>query len=180
MTDGRVFLDTVRERAQGTPYAVTPTERGFDVQLDLADVRWHGLLDEARLRSRCTYHVRLDPGAGTFSVLEQRDAVAWQVGAAGGRVPVARLRAGRSSGRSYQYRFHREVGRDAQGHLRREGELTLVPQEGRELITTAAGELGWREVRSGIEKGAIAVAVGTAVLLVVGGLVAAVVLLLLR
>lgn len=52
------FPNAVAAAVEGTPYKVVPTKRGFDVELDVANAQWWGLLNRAGLQHRFRWRAR--------------------------------------------------------------------------------------------------------------------------
>ena len=94
MRIGREFDEKVRAAAEGTPYAVTETDDGFDVALDIVDAQWYGLLNKAGLHRTWTHHVKLDDD-GAYSITDQSQTVEWVAGAPriAGSIEVTKGRA---------------------------------------------------------------------------------------
>lgn len=156
------LLHRVRRAAEGTPYVVRATDRGFDVVLELGGGR----------RRSCTHHVSF-PGPGLYSVSDDVREVDWHAGAA--RVSA---RGSRKAGRARElsvekvYVFDRRAMR-----FRKVSDQSYDTGRGRALIDAAATELGLRAKRSpaevtGIVMAAVAAAGAaiTVVTLVLGAL----------
>jgi len=158
------LLRRVRAAAEGTPYAVRETDRGFDVVLD------HG--DGPGERRSWTHHVSF-PSPGRYSVTDDVREVEWErkatrVAARGSR------KAGRSREKSVEkvYVFDRRTLR-----FRKVSDQSFDTGAGRKLIDVAATGLGLREKRSsaevtGIVMAAVAAAGAavTVITLVIGAL----------
>ncbi len=134
---GQELLRRVRAAAEGTPYAVTETERGFDVRV--RDDGTHTVTEVPR------------PGVGGRHAADLRDRV-------------------RQHGRIVELGAQR-VWTDAQGRFGVQADFRSSAEEGRQLVTGPADEMGlgrgaaeeWRLVMGFI--GAVGGAV-TAVVLV--------------
>lgn len=72
----RPFFDHVARVCDGTPYKATETSRGFDVELDLADERWHSTLLAAKLHWVFTYHVSM-PTRSSYAIIEDTRSLVW-------------------------------------------------------------------------------------------------------
>ncbi len=167
--------DAVRALAAGSPYAVEPTEKGFDVHVDVADAQWYALFQKQGLRSTVVHHVAVDEEKRSFTVTDDSRTVSWQAGLDGSR-PVLRGSAQRMVGRTIELGARKEWAWDEKLHYGKVLDYTLDTEESRSLIRTAAGGLGYRERLPGVVKGAIVMAVigggGAVVTLVVLGVAA--------
>lgn len=153
----------VADVAEGTPYRVEPTERGFDLRVDLADSHWWGPLGAAGVRSLVVHHVVLDEARRRLSITDDHRDLRWDVGADGGEVPrlTASVRASRFVGRSTSVSFERTWALDETGEPRRVVDYTFRSSEGHGLIRAAARDLGWSEQRGTAERIAlVAAAIG--------------------
>ena len=166
------LYDAVARLAADSPYKVEPTERGFDVEVDVADAQWYGLIDKQGLKQSLTHHVSVDPDAKTFKVVDDIRRVEWQVGADGAR-PVLSASAGRAVGRVVELGGRKEWAWDEKLRYGKVLDYTLNSEESRELIRTAAREVGYQERMPGVVKGAVVLA-GIAI---VGAVVTVIVLL---
>ena len=88
------FRDAVAAAAQGTPYTVVDTKKGFDVQLDIVDPRWWGLFNRAGLSSSFRWRVAEHPSY--FTITDRQVRMEWVAGVPrlafswniqGGRIP---------------------------------------------------------------------------------------------
>jgi len=126
----------VREAAAGTPYVVTPTERGFDVTIELADAQWWALFNRAGLTREFTHQVRLGDD-GSYSITDVSREVEWVAGAP--RVAAgAAVRKGRIIERGRETIW--AIGDD--GRVGAVVDYRFDSGEGRDLVTTAAASLG--------------------------------------
>ena len=53
----RHFFERVEHACHGTPYVVTETAKGFDLEVDVSDEAWRQPLQDAQLSEVHTYHV---------------------------------------------------------------------------------------------------------------------------
>ena len=157
----------VRAAAEGTPYAVTGVDGGFEVTLDLADAQWWGLFNRAGLRRSVVHEVRLrDDGSYTVTDVERR--LDWVAG-----VPTASASASVKRGRVVVGSgFEKVWALGDDGRISKVVDYRFDATEGRELVETAAASLGLTQRRGTEEK----VALVFAVVAGVGALVTAVVL----
>lgn len=170
MSLAREFADRVRVAAQGTPYAVTETGRGFDVHLALVDAQWWGLLNRAGLRRTFTYEVRVDETERSFSVTDVARDVEWVAGA-------PRIAASRSfaRGRIISRRYETIWALDDSGRPAKVVDHRFDSAEGRDLVVAVGRQLALTQHRGAAERGALVMAVIGGV----GAVVTAVVLLVL-
>jgi len=98
------FFAAVAAAAQDSPYAVTRTEEGFDVALDIADDRWWTLLGKAGMQKTYIHHVAA-PGDRTYTVTDDSRTVEWV-----GSVPKLSVEAERVLGRVREFGFEKAWG----------------------------------------------------------------------
>lgn len=146
------LLDRVRRAAEGTPYVVRETDRGFDVSLDLS-ARWSDTLRKAGVRRSCTHHVSF-PGPGTYAVTDDTREVVWHAGVA--RVAA---RGSRTTGRVREKGFEKVYVFDRRAlRFRKVSDQRYDTGRGRALIDGAATELGLRAKLSPAEVAGIVMA----------------------
>jgi hypothetical protein len=161
-------LHSLVEQATGdTPYVVTPRDGGFDLGLDLADARWHTVLGLAGLQQTYVHQVRPE-GQASYTITDVSRRVDWVAGAPGlsGEVSVMK-------GRVIELGKEKAWGLDAHGQPIRVADFTFSSEEGRQLITLAADQLGLSQRRGTAEM----IGLGFAAVAVVGAIVSVVVLL---
>jgi hypothetical protein len=159
----------VRAAAEGTPYAVTSADGGFDVTLDLADAQWWGLFNRAGLQRSLRHEVRLRDDR-TFTVTDVEQRVDWVAG-----VPTASASASTQRGRIWGGGAEKVWALDDDGHISAVVDYRFDASEGRQLVETAAQSLGLTQRRGTEER----VGIGFAIVGGVGALVTVVVLLVL-
>ena len=146
MTQGEEFLRKIRTSVEGTPYVVEETASGFDLTLDIVDAKWFGLYHKEGLHRVHTHQVEvLDDG--TYSVTDDSRTVEWQAG-----VPTLSASVQRTRGRVWE-RSSEKVW--ALGEDLRFGpvvDYSFSSEEGRQLISAVADDLGLKERRGRDEK----------------------------
>ena len=174
MSASQELFETVRTRAQGTPYVVEPTAEGFDVRLALEDPQWFGSFREWRLTKASVHHVRTDDAARTCSVDDELRTLTWRAGTDGRERPVlsAGVSVERGNLRSRSVRRTYSLGRDG---LTRTSTASFDSSAGRDLVVEAAKQLGWTLRRGLNERIGLVVGLGTIGLLVLAGIVVGVV-----
>ncbi|MBS2940024.1 hypothetical protein KDN32_19990 [Nocardioides sp. J2M5] len=153
----------VEAAAAGTPYVVAPTERGFDVSLDLVDAQWFGLFNAAGLRKQYTHHVAVR-GDGTYTVTDDSREVEWVAG-----VPRVAAGASRQIGRFKELGVQKVWAFDERGRFGPVVDFRFSSEEGRDLVTGVADQLGLRLRRGTAEIIGLVFALVAVVGLVVGG-----------
>ena len=156
----------VEEATAGTPYVVRPTDAGFDVTLDVVDAQWYGILNKAGLQKVYTHHVAV-PEAGVYTVTDESQTVEWVAG-----VPRTSGSVERVYGRVKEFGVQKVWAFDEHGRFGVQADYRFNSEEGRDLITGVAGQLGMKSQRGGAEKTGLVFAVIGGV----GALVTAVVL----
>lgn len=179
MTGAGELLAAVRARTEGTPYAVTETDDGFDVGINIADATWYALLYQEHLSRTWIYHVKLvDEASKRLSISDDAYAVEWRAGVElDGGVPTPALSASlsRAQGRLETKSFQKTWAVNEKGHYDEVVDYHFTSSEGRDLIKGPAQELGWTEKMGLNERIGFIVGVGTIVLLVIAGVVIAIV-----
>ena len=145
MTDHEFFRG-VAAAAQDSPYAVTQTDEGFDVTLDIADDRWWTVLGKAGMQKTYIHHVAA-PGDGTYTVTDDSRTVEWV-----GGVPKFSAESERVYGRVREFGVEKAWGIREDGTIGKVVDYRFNSEEGRDLITALAKQLGRDEKRGGAEK----------------------------
>lgn len=152
----------VEQAAAGTPYAVTPTERGFDVAIDVVDAQWFGLFDKAGLSKHYTHHVAV-PGDGSYTITDDARSIRWVAG-----VPQVKGSAERQLGRVKELGVQKVWAIGEDGRFGQVVDFRFSSEEGRDLVTGVADQLGLRQRRGAAERIGLAFALVAGVLTVVG------------
>lgn len=150
------FYRRVQEAAAGTPYVVQETDSGFDVTLDIVDARWYGLFDKAGLHKVYTHHVAV-PESGVYTVTDDSRTVEWVAGA-----PTLG-RAERMHGRVKEFGVQKVWAFDAQGNFGVQADYRFSSEEGRDLISGVADQLGLELRRGTAEKAGLYIGIGAAI-----------------
>lgn len=143
----------VQQAAEGTPYVVRETGTGFDVTLDIVDAQWFGVLNKAGLSKVYTHHVGV-PEAGVYTVTDDSQTVEWVAGA-----PRTTGSAERVVGRVKEFGFEKVWAFDEHGDFGVQAEYRFDSEEGRQLLTAVADELGMRQQRGAAEKAGLVFAI---------------------
>lgn len=136
----------VQEAAAGTPYAVTETDEGFDVSLDIVDAEWFGLFNKAGLEKVYVHHVAV-PKPGVYTITDDSRTVEWVAG-----VPRVTASAERQYGRVIEFGAQKVWAFDEHGHFGPQADYRFNSEEGRDLITGVADQLGLTQRRGGAER----------------------------
>jgi hypothetical protein len=123
---------TVEARAQDTPYQVIPTPAGFDLRIDVAEARWHGLLAAAGRKKVVEHRVALDEKRRTMTMTDVDLEVHWGKGMRDSRTGLPWLEASdptsrKRRGRIYEYEFSRTWG-GLRGAIRGTSRGTSLPR----------------------------------------------------
>ncbi len=153
----------VSSRAEGTPYVVMPTDRGFDVHLDIANAHWFGLFGDGGLEKSVIQHVAVS--GEHVTITDDTREVRWN-----GAVPVLSASWERTLGRSYQFSFEKAWVLDESGRPEKVLDYTFSSKEGRSLVQAAIAEVGLKERMPWVAKSALIFGIGTVVLLVLIGI----------
>lgn len=159
------LLRHVQEAAEGTPYVVTPTDRGFDVTLDIVDAQWYGLFNKAGLQEVYTHHVAV-PEPGVYTITDDSQTVEWVAG-----TPQLKGSAERQYGRVIEVGFQKVWAFDEHGNFGVQADYRFNSEEGRQLIVAVADRLGLKQRRGAAEKAGLYIGVATGVLCVLGAIV---------
>ena len=167
------LMQAVQQVAEGTPYVVTPTDEGFDVTLDVVDAQWYGLFNKAGLRKVFVHHVAV-PSPGVYTITDDARSVEWVAG-----VPRVAATAERQHGRVVELGAQKVWAFDEHGRFGVQADYRFGSEEGRDLVTGVARQLGMEQRRGGSERiglwfgvvagvGALLVVVVNVVLLLTG------------
>ncbi len=132
------FRDQVTRNAEGTPYVVTATDRGFDVGIDIVDARWFELYRKVGLERTFVHHVEVD--GTTYRVTDDSRTLEWEAG-----TPRLGATLERFVGRRYEFSFQKTIAVTEKARLETVVDYTFSSQEGRKLVKRAAKELGLTE-----------------------------------
>ncbi|MBA2954513.1 hypothetical protein GON03_09285 [Nocardioides sp. MAH-18] len=164
--EGYELFRRVQQAAEGTPYLVTETEKGFDVTLDVVDAQWFGLFNKAGLQKVYIHHVSF-PRSGTYTITDDSRSVEWVAG-----VPELKASAERQYGRVIEFGAQKVWAFDERGHFGVRADYRFNSEEGRDLVTGVAEQLGLAQRRGAAEKTGITMAAITLIGLAIGGVVA--------
>lgn len=170
-TLARELATAVAEQAAGTPYAVTPTDLGFTVGVDLADAEWYGVLNRAGLRRTFVHHVRVRESDRSFSITDESRTLHWVAG-----VPRFAASLQVSKGRFIQFGSERVWAFDEHGRFGVQAAYRFDAREGRDLVEGVAQGLGLRQRRGAAELVGTIMALVAVAGLVIGGIVTLVLL----
>ena len=140
------FFRRMQEVTEGTPYVVRATDVGFDVTLDIVDAQWFGLFNTAGLQKVYTHHVAV-PESGVYTVTDESQTIEWVAGA-----PRTAGSAERVHGRVKEFGVQKVWAFDAQGNFGVQADYRFNSEEGRDLLTGVAKQLGLEQQRGGAEK----------------------------
>jgi len=143
---GHEFLTLVRQAADGTPYVVTETERGFDVTIDIVDATWFGVLNKAGLAKVYTHHVAMT-GDDAYTVTDDTRTVEWVAG-----VPQVRGSVERVQGRVKEFGVLKVWAFDKRGRFGVQADYRFNSEEGRNLVNGVAQQLELAEKLGAAEK----------------------------
>jgi hypothetical protein len=170
------FYDLVRATAAGTPYVVTRTDEGFDVELDLVDATWFAAMYAEGLSKAYKQVVKVDERAGTFTMLDAMQQVEWKAGISGGdHRPRLTGSYEMFQGRIMQKERQKTWAWNTHGDYGSVVDFSYNSAEGHSLIRHAATELGFREKMPAAAKIGLAfagIAIGGIVLGGIGVLIA--------
>lgn len=158
------FFQRVQAATEGTPYAVTRTGNGFDLGLDIVDARWFGLLNQAGLKKTYVHHVSM-PEPGSYTISDESRTLDWSAG-----VPTV-AKAEVMHGRVIEFGRQKVWGLDDQGRFGVQADYSFDSEEGRDLLTGIADQLGLKQRRGGAEKIGLYVGLGAIAMIVLAGIV---------
>lgn len=137
--DAIPLYEALCRSAEGSPYVLEPTPKGFDFKVDIANARWWDLLGRSRLRKSYVHHVTV-VDSRTYSITDDLATVTWNVG-----VPTARYTSKRQYGRSISIGFGKAYALDDDLKPAEVYSYTYSTEESRRLIQSAARALGMKE-----------------------------------
>jgi len=154
----------VQQAAEGTPYVVEETDSGFDMTLNVVDAQWYGLFNKAGLEKVYIHHVAF-PEPGSYTITDDSRSVEWVAG-----VPQLKASAERQYGRVIELGAKKVWALDEHGSFGVQAAYSFNSEEGRDLITGVAEQVGLTPRPGGIEKGAlwlgVAVAIGAVIVVI--------------
>jgi len=169
------FMDAVAAATAGTPYAVVPTKRGFDVQLDTASAQWWEMFARVKMSRSFRWRVRESADERSFTITDRQVDVEWRAG-------VPSLHTGPSlrdgwnwSTLSWDGEFRIQTGRviefsrqniwalSDRGRVEQVVDYRFNAREGRDLIRLVAKQQGLKERQPLTIKAAWACALATPV-----------------
>lgn len=172
MSTAAAFAAAVRTAVQDQPYTVVDEiPDGFTVQIDVADARWWGLLQQRGLRSTFRWVVRMG-GPGTYSVTDTSTRLDWAAGADGQLRPSLSARASTFQGTQISLRRESIWGLREDGTFGPVVDYVFDSSEGRALIDAVAERQGLKKTMNSAAKVGLIVAIGAVGLIVLGGVIA--------
>lgn len=132
------FRDAVAAAAEGTPYTVVDTKKGFDVQLDIANAQWWGLYNRAGLRK--SFRWRVVEHKSSFTITDRQVDVSWRAGA-----PALGASMQVQGGRIISLSRQKIWALSDRGRIEPVVDYRFNSKEGRDLIRLVAKQLGLKE-----------------------------------
>lgn len=132
------FRDAVAAAAQGTPYTVVDTKKGFDLQLDIANAQWWGLYNRAGLRK--SFRWRVVERKSYFTITDRQVDVRWRAGA-----PSFGASIEMQGGRIFSFSRQKIWALSDRGRIEPVVDYRFNSREGRDLIRLVARQLGLKE-----------------------------------
>lgn len=166
----QAFYDRVRQAASESPYVVTPTDTGFDLQIDIVDAKWWGVLNRAGLKKTYIHHVAV-PDPQTYLITDDYVDIEWSAG-----VPSAHYSKEREVGRVYKKSFGAAYAFDENFRPGQVYSFRFDSEESRHLLKAAARSLGMKEKMPATAKVGLIVAGATIAALVLAAIVVVIVL----
>lgn len=142
----RQFFERVEKACQGTPYVVTETAKGFDLEVDVSAEAWRTQLQAAHLSEVFTHHVAM-PTRRSYSIVQEARSIVWT-----GDTPHTAITGRRRvDQRAEPTSRHVWAGAYGTGAQRDVSAFRFTSDEGRDLITHIAEELGLTQRAARIE-----------------------------
>lgn len=160
----RAFRDAVAAAAQGTPYKVVDTKKGFDLQLDVANAQWWDVFRRAGLTS--TFRWRVVEHPSYFTVTDRKVRMKFAAG-----VPRLAFSWEMQSGRIPALTRKTIWALTHHGRIEPIANYRFNSREGRDLIRLVARELGVEERQPWSVKLALAAVLATPVGFAIYGLI---------
>ncbi|WP_441964545.1 hypothetical protein [Mycolicibacterium houstonense] len=132
------FGDAVATAAEGTPYKVSPTQRGFDVELDIVNAQWWELFDRAGLRSSFRWRVR--EHASYYTITDRQVRMKWSAG-----IPRFAFSWEMQGGRIFAFTREKIWALSDRGRIEPVVNYRFNSREGRDLIRMVARQQGLKE-----------------------------------
>ena len=128
----------VTSAAQDTPYTVRSTQKGFDVELNVADERWWEVFRRAGLQS--TFRWRVTEHPSYITITDQQRNLTWSVGP-----KVASAALSGQTGRIFSLARGNIWAPSGDGGFAPVAGYRFDSREGRDLVRLAAKKLGIKE-----------------------------------
>lgn len=132
------FRDAVAAAAEGTPYTVVDTKRGFTVQLDVANAQWWGLFNRSGLSTNFRWKVR--EHSSYFTITDRQIRMKWSAG-----VPRLTFSWEWQSGRIFAFTREKIWALSDRGQIEPVIDYQFNSREGRDLIRMVARQQGLKE-----------------------------------
>lgn len=158
------FRDAVAVAAQGTPYTVVDTKKGFDLQLDVANAYWWDVFSRAGLTS--TFRWRVVEHPSYFTVTDGKVRMKFAAG-----VPRLAFSWDTQSGRIPAFTRKTVWALSDRGRIEPIANYRFNSREGRDLIRLVAQEFGLKEHQPWSVKLALAAVLATPVGFAIYGLI---------
>ena len=170
------LIEALKYQFSGTPYLVTETEKGADIDINLADANWLSFASVSGLTNSYSYELRINEQKNTFSITDVSRQLQWLTSING--EPVAHYSTNTFRGKIVTFEKQKSYGIDySNGEFQAVVDYGFHSEPGRDRIREAAQKLGFQEVQAPATKvgfvfaaigGAIALlAIGTAIALAI-------------
>ena len=159
------LANTIQQSLSNSPYALTRTEKGFKVAIDLADAKWWLPLSRNGLKDTFVFDVVCNEAAKTYAVTDTQRRISWKAGATPGTfVPHFSMNFSYNSGRIISRRREKQFGLSDAGKIGATVDINFSSRFGADAIRTAADELGWKEKMGTNQKIGLYTAIGAGIL----------------
>lgn len=140
----RQFFERVEKACHGTPYFVTETAKGFDLEVDVTHEEWRDQLQAAQLSEVFTHHVAV-PSRRSYAIVEEVRSIVWL-----GDTPHTAITGRRRVDKSEEP-TRRPPWAGGHGGPRDVSAFRFSADEGRDLIISIAEELQLQQRAARIE-----------------------------
>lgn len=154
---GSALRDAVARAAEGTPYRIVDTDKGFDLELDVANARWWDLFGSAGLKR--AFRWKVTEKKSSYTITDEDRVMTWRAGQPGLGGSYSKQK-----GRIFSFTRANIWAVGDSGRIEHVVNYKFNSREGRDLIRLAARQLGLKERMPWAIKGTFIILAAIAVL----------------
>jgi hypothetical protein len=153
------LVTELMNRATGSPYVITETDKGFRLELNIVDAKYYTLMYKNGLKKSFIIDATVHEQKKTVTTTDTLYALDWQAGADISQLaPRLGARINVQKGEVFQFEMHKEFGVSEEGKVGKVVDYTYSTSEVKKWLDTQLDDMKWRRAMGGTAKGAIVVA----------------------